>query len=178
MKGQGAKIGIWGVGTRLATAYDQPALGGVYKLTAIRSADGQWQDRVKLSEDPIKMTTPGILQVRRFEQDGQAIGDCIVDERTACDRFLTPVDPTDGSHGTIPSDATSDNLLVPIFRNGKSVYDPPLATEAQRRAKQQLALLPDAVRRLTGPEAYPVWLEASVYEKKLDLIEAARRNSS
>jgi nicotinate phosphoribosyltransferase len=178
LKGQGAQIGVWGVGTRLATAYDQPALGGVYKLTAIRSPDGTWHDRVKLSEEPIKMTTPGILQVRRFEQDGQAVGDCILDQRTASDQFPVPVDPADGSRRTIPHDASSENLLVPVFRGGESVYDPPLAAEARRRAKQQLALLPDAVRRLVEPENYPVWLEASVYERKLDLVEAARRNSS
>jgi nicotinate phosphoribosyltransferase len=178
LKNERARIGVWGVGTRLATAHDQPALGGVYKLTAIRSPDGSWQDRVKLSDDPIKMTTPGILQVRRFEQNGQAIGDCVFDERTPDDADLAPVDPADGSRATIPQDAPHKDLLVPVFRDGKSVYDPPSAADAQKRARRQRALLPEAVRRLADPQAYPVWLEASVYEKKLDLIEAARRNSS
>ena len=177
LKGQGARIGIWGVGTRLATAYEQPALGGVYKLTAIRSADGAWQDRVKLSEEPTKMTTPGILQVRRFERAGQAIGDCIVDERADRTQVPAPVDPADGSRRTVPHDATGQNLLVPVFRDGKSVYDPPSAAKAQRRAKKQLALFPEAVRRLTKPITYPVWLDASVYEKKLDLIETVRQRT-
>jgi len=177
LKGQGAQIGVWGVGTRLATAYNQPALGGVYKLTAIRSSDGQWQDRVKLSDEPIKMTTPGILQVRRFGQNGQAIGDCIFDQRTSPNKDLVPVEPADGSRHTIPQDASHQDLLVPIFRDGQSVYDPPSAADAQRRAKQQLTLFPGAVRRLADPRPYPVWLEASVYQKKLELIEAARRNS-
>ena len=178
LKGQGARIGIWGVGTRLATAYEQPALGGVYKLTAIRSTDGHWQDRVKLSEQPIKMTTPGILQVRRFVQAGQAIGDCIVDERTDKAQSAIPVDPALGSRGTIPKDATEEDLLIPVFRQGESVYDPPSAADAQQRTKQQLALFPEAVRRLADPASYPVWLEETVYQKKLDLIEAARRNST
>jgi nicotinate phosphoribosyltransferase len=175
LKDQHAQIGIWGVGTRLATACDQPALGGVYKLTAIRSPDGQWQDRLKLSDDPIKTTTPGILQVRRFEREGRAIGDCIIDERSDTEPRLVPVDPVDGSRRTIPSDATCQDLLVPVFRKGQSVYDPPSAADARCRAKSQLALLPEAVRCLADPETYPVWLEASVYQKKLDLIEAARR---
>ena len=175
LKGQGARIGIWGVGTRLATAYEQPALGGVYKLSAIRSADGKWQDRAKLSEEPIKMTTPGILQMRRFTKAGQAIGDCILDERTGETSTIVPVDPSNGVRRTIPGEAASENLLVPVFRQGKSVYDPPSAADAQRRAKQQLAMFPEAVRRLANPETYPVWLEASVYQKKLDLVEATRQ---
>ena len=67
LKNQGARIGVWGVGTRLVTGHDQPALGGVYKLTAMRdSADEQWQPRIKLSEQTIKISNPGILGVRRF----------------------------------------------------------------------------------------------------------------
>lgn len=178
LKGQGAQIGIWGVGTRLATAYEQPALGGVYKLTAIRSNDGRWQDRVKLSEEPIKMTTPGILQVRRFQLNGRAVGDCIVDERHDTGQAPAPVDPADGSHRTIPRDASNEPLLVPVFRRGESVYDPPMAAHAQRRARHQLAQFPEAVRRLAQPETYPVWLDSPVYQNKLDLIEAARRKSS
>lgn len=178
LKGQGAQITIWGVGTRLATAYEQPALGGVYKLTAVQSPDGRWLDRVKLSEEPLKMTTPGILQVRRFLNDGQAVADCIVDEREEAERPPIPVHPADGSPGTIPSDASHHPLLVPIFRRGQSVYDPPSAAEARKQAKRQLTLFPQAVRRLAGPEAYPVYLDNSVYQKKLDLVEVARRNSS
>ena len=66
LKEQGAKIDVWGVGTRLVTGYDEPALGGVYKLSAVRRPGGPWQDRVKLSEQAIKISTPGVLQVRRF----------------------------------------------------------------------------------------------------------------
>ncbi len=66
LKRQGAAIGVWGVGTRLVTAYGDPALGGVYKLTAVRGPGGDWEDRVKISEQTAKTTNPGILQVRRF----------------------------------------------------------------------------------------------------------------
>ena len=80
LKDQGATIAVWGVGTRLVTAYDEPALGGVYKLSAIRSNGSAWQYKVKLSEQAVKISNPGVLQVRRFYHDGQATGDMIFDE--------------------------------------------------------------------------------------------------
>ncbi|MEO8270672.1 MAG: nicotinate phosphoribosyltransferase, partial [Aureliella sp.] len=66
LKQQGATIGVWGVGTKLVTAYDQPALGGVYKLGAIEDVTGHWHPKIKLSEQWIKTSTPGIQQVRRY----------------------------------------------------------------------------------------------------------------
>src|SRR5262249_8289057 len=66
LKQQGAAIDVWGVGTKLVTAYDQPALGGVYKLCALRLPNGNWQPKLKLSEEAAKITTPGVLNVRRF----------------------------------------------------------------------------------------------------------------
>ena len=82
LKDQGAKIGVWGVGTRLVTAYDQPALGAVYKLSALGDGQGGWQYKVKLSEEAIKTSTPGILQVRRFFAGGEAVGDAIFDQQS------------------------------------------------------------------------------------------------
>src|SRR6266849_1713418 len=80
LKLQGATINVWGVGTKLVTAYDQPALGGVYKLSAIRKTDGSWEHKVKLSEQTAKVTNPGVLQVRRFQEGKEFIGDAIYDE--------------------------------------------------------------------------------------------------
>src|SRR5205085_10918877 len=80
LKDQGARIDVWGVGTRLITAYDQPALGGVYKLMAMKPKGGAWLHKIKLSEQVVKISTPGILQVRRFAVDGQMGGDMIWDE--------------------------------------------------------------------------------------------------
>ena len=71
LKAQGAKISVWGVGTRLITAHEQPALGGVYKLSAVRDAHGPWRDCVKVSEQSAKVSSPGILQVRRCRDDGK-----------------------------------------------------------------------------------------------------------
>ncbi len=81
LKAKGACIDVWGIGTKLVTAYDQPALGGVYKLGAIRDAQGEWKYRVKLSEDLIKVSNPGILQVARIEnEEGEIQGDIIYNE--------------------------------------------------------------------------------------------------
>src|SRR5690606_31598874 len=79
LKDQGATITVWGVGTKLVTANEQPALGGVYKLTAIRDDAGTWQHKVKLSEQRAKITNPGILQVRRFLHEGRFCADMIYD---------------------------------------------------------------------------------------------------
>jgi len=83
LKQQGAQITVWGVGTKLVTAHDQPALGGVYKLSAIRETPGgAWQHKIKLSEQAAKITTPGVQQIRRFTHKGEFIGDMIYNEET------------------------------------------------------------------------------------------------
>ena len=71
LKDQGAAVSMWGVGTKLATAYDQPALTGVYKLTALRHPGEAWQPKVKVSEQTAKVSTPGVLQVRRYRRGAE-----------------------------------------------------------------------------------------------------------
>ena len=79
LKIQNAKIDMWGVGTKLITAYDHPALNGVYKLSAVRSEDRSWQNKIKISNQATKVTTPGIQQVRRFKQKDLFLADMIYD---------------------------------------------------------------------------------------------------
>ena len=83
LKEQGATIGVWGVGTKLATAHDQPALGGVYKLACLRQPDGSWMPKVKFSEQAIKISNPGTLQVRRFRDDSGFMADVILTRTSA-----------------------------------------------------------------------------------------------
>ena len=85
LREQGAAIDTWGVGTRLVTAYDQPALGGVYKLAAVRQGPQEdWRMTVKVSADPDKTTVPGILGARRYyDTAGQAVADMIYDTAAA-----------------------------------------------------------------------------------------------
>ena len=153
LKDQGARIDVWGVGTRLITAYDQPALGGVYKLTAIRPKGGAWQHKIKLSEQEVKISTPGVLQVRRFEDR-----DIIWDE-------LSPA-PEAG--------AATQDLLVPIYRAGKRVYDPPPLEDVRRRCKEQLARFDAGIKRFENPDPYPVDLEPRLFDLKTRLIAEAR----
>ncbi|MGN6644139.1 MAG: nicotinate phosphoribosyltransferase, partial [Verrucomicrobiota bacterium] len=126
LKQQGAKINMWGVGTMLVTAYDQPALGGVYKLSAIRNPDGSWQHKVKLSEQAAKVTNPGVLNVRRFRKGTEFIGDAIYDETRPLPSETVIVDPTDATRRKHFSPPTKhEDLLVPVFRKGKLVYTLP-----------------------------------------------------
>ncbi len=98
LKEQGAQISVWGVGTRLVTGGDEPALGGVYKLSAVRAPGGVWRERIKLSEQAIKVSTPGFLNVRRFHRADAArtlLADAIFDEQRgfSSQQIVDPLDP-------------------------------------------------------------------------------------
>jgi nicotinate phosphoribosyltransferase len=182
LKRQGAAIGVWGVGTRLVTAHGDPALGGVYKLTAVRGAGGDWEDRVKISEQPAKTTNPGILQVRRFRQGGRSggefAGDVIWDERWDLGAAPTMVDPLDLTRRkTIPAGAEGEDLLVPVFRQGRRVYDPPGLPAIRARVRAQLAGFHEGIKRFVNPHRYPVGMELGYFERKTELVLEARRRA-
>ncbi|HEY6228074.1 MAG TPA: nicotinate phosphoribosyltransferase, partial [Verrucomicrobiae bacterium] len=175
LKQQGAAINVWGVGTRLVTAYDQPALGGVYKLSAIRKPDGAWEHKIKLSEQTAKVTNPGVLQVRRFTSDKEFIGDAIYDETHPLPDAITIIDPSDITRRKhFASTAKFENLLVPIFRKGKFVYNSPALDAIRAHAQQQLAKLHPGIKRFDNPHQYPAGLEISLHELKTQLILRAK----
>jgi nicotinate phosphoribosyltransferase len=170
LKHQGAKIDLWGVGTKLATAFDQPALGGVYKLSALRKDGGEWDYKMKISDQAAKTSTPGILQVRRFRRGGQNIADAILEEGSCPPGECVIVDPGDpGRRENIPADAEHADLLVPVVRAGKTVYPEQSLEEIRRRAAENLALFPPGIKRFINPHRYPVGLELGLYRKKLKL---------
>jgi nicotinate phosphoribosyltransferase len=113
LKHQNANIDLWGVGTRLATAFEQPALDAVYKLAAIRKTEtSPWQYKIKISDTPSKTTLPGIHQVRRYFDNEKMIGDVIFNVgENIVDHF---------QHAT-----HAENLLQPIYQNGKLIYQSP-----------------------------------------------------
>jgi nicotinate phosphoribosyltransferase len=175
LKDQGATIACWGVGTRLVTAYDEPALGGVYKLSALRNPGDGWQYKLKLSEQAVKVSNPGVLQVRRYYESGQAIGDMIFDEASLHGDGNTMVDPLDATrHKTFPADTRCENLLTPLFRDGKRVYDSPSLDSIRSRLREQLLTFHAGVKRFVNPHQYPVGLEAGLHERKTALILKAR----
>lgn len=140
LKRNGAKIDVWGVGTQLVTAYDQPALGGVYKLSAIRAHETQpWQYRLKLSEQAVKTSNPGIIQVKRFQDPQQHfITDVLYN--VACPP-PTPVQYMPmGTHKlmTLPKEATGEDLLQPVMRDGQLVMDLPALSEIREKVQQHL----------------------------------------
>jgi nicotinate phosphoribosyltransferase len=175
LKQQGAQINVWGVGTKLVTAHDQPALGGVYKLSAIRNADGSWHHKVKLSEQAAKVSTPGLQQVRRFQQNGEFIGDMIfnLDGPSEGSRVIVdPLDPT--RRKRIPAEADQEDLLVPIFRQGELAYDLPDITTSRQRTLTQLDRLHEGHKRFLNPHEYAVGLSPSLHDLRSGLILEAR----
>jgi nicotinate phosphoribosyltransferase len=176
LKAQGARIVSWGVGTRLVTAFDEPALGGIYKLAAIREGDG-WSPRIKISEQTAKTSIPGILQVRRFSVGAEFRGDLIYDVTTGPPGavLVDPLDPT--RRKGMPEGAAGEDLLVPVVRNGEAVYEAPALEAVRARTQAQLAQLHPAIKRLVNPHLYPVGLEPSLHERRTRMIlEARQRN--
>jgi nicotinate phosphoribosyltransferase len=175
LKEQGATVSIWGVGTKLVTAYDQPALGGVYKLGAIRDNHNRWNYKVKLSEQTAKISTPGIHQVRRFRANTRYIADAIYDVKLGAPKSLTIVDPLDLTRRKhIDTKASFEDLLVPVFRGGKLVYQVPPLAEVRQRTRGQLASFHSGVKRLMNPHLYPVGLELGLSNLRTKLILKAR----
>ena len=171
---QGARITVWGVGTKLATAFDQPALGGVYKLGAVRDESGDWIPKIKLSEQLIKTSTPGMLQVRRFHDSEGAIADMIFNElQGPSDTMIDPLDPT--RRRTLADGQTSDDLLQPLMAGGRMVAEPEPLSVVRERVAAQLGMFHRGVLRLDNPHRYPVGLEQSLYELKSELVLEARR---
>jgi nicotinate phosphoribosyltransferase len=177
LKREGAKIGVWGVGTRLSTGHEDAALSGVYKLSAIRDAAGAWQYKVKLSEQRMKMSNPGILQVRRFSRAGRPVADVVFDVPAPPKKDWVLVDSSEPARSVaVPLDTQAEDLLVPLFREGKAVFEPPPAEEARQRALDQVERLDERFKRLSNPEVYPVGLEHGLFQIKQQIIAGIRQD--
>jgi nicotinate phosphoribosyltransferase len=178
LKQQGAAITVWGVGTRLVTANGDSALGGVYKLVAIRKPGRQWERKVKVSDQANKITTPGILQVRRFSSGKEFLCDAIYDTDLGIGEECTVVDPFDTTlRRKVPCSARHSDLLVKIFEGGRLVYDVPALSRSRQYAVDRLSNLPSGIRRLINPGMYPVGLEENLSELKTRLIREARKKN-
>lgn len=179
LKFQGAKIDIWGIGTKLVTGYDQPSLGGVFKLVAMKDSrdSQQWKYRIKLSEQIAKVTTPGVHQVRRFFNSDSLLGDMVFDERKAPDKssqiIVDPVDPT--RRKEFSADTQFEDLLKPVVRDGRILNKEtrPAAevlNEIRNRRKKDIERLHPTIRRFLNPHTYPVGLELGLHNHKSEMI--------
>jgi nicotinate phosphoribosyltransferase len=175
LKIQGAKINIWGVGTKLVTGFDQPALGGVYKLSAVREKGQAWEHKIKLSEQANKISTPGIQCVRRYIKHNELTADVIYDEASDLSSGCVMVDPLDMTRQKkISKDMPYEDLLVPVFKKGRSCYDSPSIEDIKLCVQKELGRLHPGIKRFVHPHQYPVGLEKSLFQLKTDLILKTR----
>lgn len=175
LKIQGSQIAVWGVGTKLAASFEQPALGGVYKLAAIQNDDGTWLPKVKLSEQAIKTSIPGMLQVRRYENQQGIVGDMVYDEIMGIDPRGVIVDSKDPTRRKkFSSQATATDLLQPILRSGKQVAETEPIEQVRARAKEQVGKIHPTIKRFLNPHEYPVGLEIGLHELRARMIREIR----
>jgi nicotinate phosphoribosyltransferase len=178
LKRQGAQINVWGVGTHLVTAKDQPALDGVYKLSAIRDLGGEWKYKLKLSEQMLKVSNPGILQVKRFYSNQENVADVIYDIHMPWEGDCLSVDPLDPTHvRMIGKGVPSKDLLEPIFRQGECVYQRPSLQQIRQHTQHELRSFPIGIKRFLNPHVYTVGMEKKLYDLKIDLIKQIRQLS-
>lgn len=177
LKRQGAKITVWGVGTNLVTGKDQPALDGVYKLSAIRNPGEEWKYKLKLSEQMVKISNPGILQVRRFSTKVENAADMIYDIHREPKEDAVIIDPLDSTRQKILKKGVAyEDLLVPIFRKGKRMYELPKLKEIRERTQKQLEKFHTGTKRFINPHQYVVGMEKSLYDLKIQLVNQIRRH--
>lgn len=177
LKLQGAKISLWGVGTKLITSDDCPAFGGVYKLAAEESENGQFIPKIKLSNNPEKVTNPGIKKVFRIydKSTGKIKADLIALEEESIDESQ-PLEIYDNSakwrNIRLPANSYRvRELLQPIFLNGKLVYECPKTMDIQAYCNQEKDTLWDEHMRLNNPDIVPVDLSDKLAQLKSKLID-------
>lgn len=176
LKTQGAQINSWGVGTKLATAYDDPALSGVYKLSAIQGEQGGWEYKMKLSEQKTKMSIPGLLQVYRYQDsDGKIAADAIALRDESASKIKQIIDPNDNLHRKrLQRLNQSEPLLKPLFEQGQQVTKTPALSTIRERVQQQLSLLDDSHKRFEYPHIYPVGLSPQLNQLRDEMIQRER----
>jgi nicotinate phosphoribosyltransferase len=176
MKRNGAKIDMWGVGTKLTTGQPDAALGGIYKLGAVRRPGSGWQYRIKLSEEPAKTSYPGLLQVRRFCQpDRRFVADAIYETDHGISEPCEIVDLETEEKTQIPENTDYSDLLVPIFRAGQVVYEGPSIEESREHLRKQLSCAPPEILQLNDPVPYKIGLDQSLHELRSKLMTRVRQ---
>lgn len=170
---QGAKVDVFGVGERLITAKSHPVFGGVYKLAAIEE-DGEIIPKIKISENPDKITNPHFKKLYRLfrKSDGVAIADYITlyDEEFDMDSPIELFDPVFTWKRQTVTDYVAVELMQPIFIDGNLVYESPTLSEMRDYCKSQVDSLWDEVRRFENPHRYYVDLSQKLWDLKQELL--------
>lgn len=178
LKMQGAKVDVWGVGTKLITAYDQPALGAVYKLVSIEDEHGRMVDTLKISSNAEKVSTPGRKQVWRItrRRDGKSEGDYVAlwNERPDQQASLYMFHPVYTYINKTVRDFDARPILQDIFVDGELQYELPTLAEIRRYAEGRMEALWDEYKRILNPADYPVDLSQSAYDHKMNTIQELR----
>ena len=182
LKAQDAKINSWGVGTKLITADNNPAFGGVYKLAAVKNPEtGEFVPKIKLSENTAKVTNPGNKTVYRIysKSTGKIKADliCLADEKLNPDETMVVFDPVDTWKKTKILGGTYEvrELLVPVIKEGKRVYTSPSVMELRAICQKEQSTLWDESRRFSNPQKVYVDLSPKLFEVKRELIEEMSR---
>ncbi len=175
---QGAEIDAFGVGERLITAKSDPVFGGVYKVCAVEDADGNIIPKIKISENVGKITTPHFKKIYRIrnKENGKAEADliCLHDEVFRENEPLEIFDPVATWKRKTFEDYTLTELLVPIFKDGKLVYELPTLEEIRTHCKDEIEGMWDEVRRFTNPHNYYVDLSEKLWQLKNDMLAEHR----
>lgn len=175
LKAQGACVDTWGIGTKLITAYDQPALGAVYKIVSIENREGMMEDTIKISSTSEKVTTPGEKNVYRIinRKTGKAEGDYITmkDEDPQAEKTLKMFHPVHTYLSKYVSNFDAVNLHKHVVKQGEVIYENPTLEEMRAYGKENLNLLWDEYKRSLNPEEYPVDLSQKCWDNKMRNIE-------
>ncbi|KOF08777.1 nicotinate phosphoribosyltransferase [Planococcus glaciei] len=178
LKAQGARVDSWGIGTKLITAYDQPALGAVYKIVAIENEHGEMEDTIKISGNAEKVTTPGQKNVYRIidRENGKSEGDYIAmqDENPADEDHLKMFHPVHTYVSKFVSNFDAVNIHHHVVENGEIIYENPSVQEMQEFAAKNLELLWDEYKRSLNPEEYPVDLSQKCWDNKMRNIQEVK----
>ena len=173
---QDAKVDSFGIGENLITSKSDPVFGGVYKLAAIKNEDGSYVPKIKISESVEKMTVPHRKAVWRIYDDetGKAMADYITlyDEPVETKNGITLFDPVETWKERTFTGCTARNILVPIYEEGRLVYQNPSLEEIHEFCRRQIDALWDEVKRFEYPHRYYVDLSKKLWEERQKLLRA------
>ena len=179
LKLQGAKINSWGIGTKLITSADMPALGGVYKLAGVVNEDGSITPKIKISETSAKITNPGFKKIIRIYdgETGKAEADLIMlfDEKIDESKPLTITHPIETWKKITFNNYKIKELSIKIVENGKLVYNFPKVKEIQKYASEEMQSFWDEYLRLDRPHIYKVDLSDKLLKLKTDMLAEIRK---